>query len=514
LTEATSGHTSKIWSRGVWAALLAGLTLLTLLVHGYHPLAEDGGLYVAGVEYLLDRSLFPHYTDFVSQHLHFSLFAPMVVAMVRLTHLSPAWILFFLYLFSVYLTLFAARQILRRCIASEPAQLAGTALLAAWWTMPVAGTSLMMMDPYVTARSLSAPLSLLAVAFAMDDWNPRSGSFLRCALCLVLAAPLHPLMAIYALTFVVVLRASKLRWRFLAWALLAAAAVLLAVVLQKVAPPESPAMLAAVITRYYWFLSQWHWYERLGLVGPLAVLGIILRWRRDRLSEDARVLCQACLVLGALATLDVLLFAHESASVHLVAKLQPLRVYISLYSVMAMLLGATLWQAGSEAGKRMWIAPAIFIITMAAIMCFVQRQTFPASFHVELPWRAAQNPNPWVRAFLWARQNTPRDALFALDARYVNTEGEDAQTFRAIAQRSAVPDYSKDGGEAADTPQLADLWHQGAVAQKELSNQSDAVRDAHLRPLGATWMVLHSTAVTVHPCPYDNGTVKVCHLMY
>ena len=513
MAEGISKHTSNRWSKNVWTALLAGLTLLTVLVHGYHPLAEDGGLYAAGVEYTLDRSLFPHYTEFVSQHLHFSLFAQMIAMIIQLTHLSLAWALILIDLLSVYLTLFAARQILRRCFTSEPAQLAGIALLAAWWTMPIAGTSLMLMDPYVTARSLSTPLSLLAVAYAMDRWTPRSQSFLSCALCLVLTAPLHPLMAIYALAFVVVLRASRLRKRFLAWALLAAVAVVLGVVLQVLAPPESPAILAAVITRYYWFLSQWQWYERLGLAGPLGVLGAILYWRRDRLSEAGRVLCQACLVLGAVATLDVLLFAHESAPVHLVAKLQPLRVYISLYAVMAMLLGATLWQAGSEAGKWVRVAPLLFIAAMAAVMCFVQRQTFPASIHLELPWRAEQNPNPWVQAFLWARQNTPRDALFALDARYVNTEGEDAQTFRAIAQRSVLPDYSKDGGEAADTPQLASLWQQGAAAQKDLSDQSDAVRDPHLQSFGTTWMVLHSAAITVHPCPYNNGTVKVCRLM-
>ena len=509
----TEGHTSNTWSRRTWAGLLVGLTLLTVLVQGYHPLAEDGGLYAAGVEYTLDHSLFPHYTEFVSQHLHFSLFAQMIATIIRLTHLSLAWTLFLIDLLSVYLMLFAARQILRRCFTSEPAQLAGIALLAAWWTMPIAGTSLMLMDPYVTARSLSTPLSLLAVAYAMDAWTPRSPSFLKCALCLIFVAPLHPLMAIYGLAFVAVLRASMLRKRVFAWILLAAVAVALAVILQTVAPPESPAALAAVITRYYWFLSQWHWYERLGLAGPLAVLGAILYWRHDRLSEAGHVLCQACLVLGAIATLDVLLFAHESAPVHLVAKLQPLRVYISLYAVMAMMLGATLWQAGSEAGKRIWIAPLLFIAAMAAVMCFVQRQTFPASIHLELPWRAEQNPNPWVRAFLWARQNTPRDALFALDARYVNTEGEDAQTFRAIALRSVLPDYSKDGGEAADTPQLASLWQPGAVAQKDLSSQSDAARDAHLRGFGANWMVLHSAAITGHPCPYDNGTVKVCRLL-
>ena len=29
---------------------------------------------------------------------------------------------------------------------------------------------------------------------------------------------------------------------------------------------------------------------------------------------------------------------------------------------------------------------------------------------------------------------------------------------------------------------------------------------------GVTWMLLRSSAVTTHACPYDNGTVKLCRL--
>jgi hypothetical protein len=145
-------------------------------------------------------------------------------------------------------------------------------------------------------------------------------------------------------------------------------------------------------------------------------------------------------------------------------------------------------------------------------MFYVQRQTFPASEHLELPWLVQQNPNPWVRAFLWCRENTPPDALFALDAKYVNEDGEDAQTFRPIALRSALPDFSKDGGEAAITPSLATQWQQGADAQINLSTENDTTRDARLLPLGVTWMVLHASAATTHTCPYGNGTIKVCKL--
>jgi hypothetical protein len=513
----------KPWQRSTWIALLLLLTLATLLINGYHPLAEDGGLYVAGVQLTLNPSLFPHYTVFVSEHLHFSVFAPVLAVLVHLTHLSLAWVLLLTNLFSLWLTFLAAHRLLQRAIANEVAEFAGLCLLAAFWTLPIAGTSLLLMDPYVTARSLSTPLSLLAVAFALDE-RPTLHPLFWSALCLILAAAFHPLMAAYAFAFVLVLRVTRLRQRYLAYAILAISAIALAAVIQTVAPTESPAIVAAEKSRYYWFLSQWQWFELLGLAGPLGVLAALLRrYRRhpNPFNDAAATLCRASIALGSIATLIALLFAHESSRAHLVARVQPLRVFLLIYAVMTLLLGATLTQLVLETRQRLHsqisrtaltACPMVILVALSATMFYVQRQTFPASQHLEFPWRAKSNPNPWVQAFLWCRENSRPDALFALDAKYVNEDGEDAQTFRPIALRSALPDFSKDGGEAAITPSLATQWQQGANAQVDLSTETDSLRDARLLPFDVTWMVLHAKAPTAHPCPYNNGVIKVCSL--
>jgi hypothetical protein len=502
---------------------LAALSIATLLLNGYHPLAEDGGLYVAGVQLTLNPSLFPHYTVFVSEHLHFSIFAPVLAFFVHLTHLSLAWVLLLTNLFSLWLTFYAAHRILQRTISNETAQLAGLCLLAAFWSLPIAGTSLLLMDPYVTARSLSTPLSLLAVSFALDA-RPKLRPLLSSALCLVVAAAFHPLMAAYAFAFILVLRLTRLRQRYVAYAILTVSALALAAALHILAPSETPAIIAAEKSRYYWFLSQWQWFELLGLVGPLAVLAaLLLRYRKqsNSLNDSAATLCRASIAIGCIATLVVLCFAHESSRSHLVARMQPLRVFLLIYAIMTLLLGATLTQLAMETRQRLQsnaartalaALPVVVLLALSATMFYVQRQTFPASKHLEFPWRAQHNPNPWVQAFLWCRNNTPPDALFALDTKYVNEDGEDAQTFRPIALRSAVPDFSKDGGEAAITPSLAAQWQQGADAQTHLSTETDAVRDAHLLPLGVTWMVLHAAAPTTHACPYNNSIIKVCSL--
>jgi hypothetical protein len=514
-----------------WASLIAALSVFTLLLHGYHPFAEDGGLYVAGVQYTLNPSLFPHDTAFVTAHLHYSVFAPLLAALVRSTHLPFDWAILLAYLSTVVLTFVAAHQLLRRCFASAPAQLAGLALLAAWWTLPVAGTSLLLMDPYLTARSFSTPLSLLAIAFALDPWpTPQSQvphvSHLRggthtkmaCALCLILAVLFHPLMAGYAFAFVLALRILRIPNPRLAIAALCPAALALAAVIEAHAPAESPAAVLAAYSRYYWFLSQWHWYELCGLAGPLLIFALLLR---TRLHPPTKLLLRAAILIGLLATLIAALFAHHSAPTHLVARLQPLRAYLLLYAIMALLLGASLTQLliehlptiRSRSTQRLLATtPVSIALALCAISYLTQRATFPASPHIEFPSHEPHHPNPWVQAYLWSRAHTPQDAVFALDAKYINQPGEDAQTFRAWAQRSVLPDFSKDGGEAAITPALAPQWLTAATAQRGLSTEDDNLRDPRILPLGATWMIVHSSAPTHHPCPYDNATVKVCRL--
>jgi hypothetical protein len=517
-----------------WIAVLPMLTAVMFAINGFHPLAEDGGLYVAGIEYRLDPALFPHYTAFVTEHLRFSVFATLMAAGIKLTHVPLSWALWLADVISLWLTLYAGLLLLRRCTPSPTAQLGGVALLAVWSTLPVAGTSLLLVDPYLTARSFSTPLSILAIAFALDPWSTQTArgrqSFVLCALSLLFATLMHPLMAAYALAMVVLLRILRSRHAFVLSATLSAAALLLAAALHQFAPPDAPAAIAASLSRYYWFLSQWQWYEVCGLLGPIVILFLLLRHSVPPATET-RLLAKAALLAGTVATLTALCFAHKQSTTYLLARLQPLRIFLLIYAVMTLLLGAWICEWAAKLAKRSEprkprlyvLAIPIAMFALSGIALFsAQRATFPASQHVE--WPFAKPVNPWSRAFLWARHNTPRDALFALDPDYITTDGEDAQTFRAMSLRSAIPDFSKDGGEASITTSLAPVWQQSLAAQSatqagtrlttkaSLSHQDDTTRESHLRPLGVTWVVLHADALTAHPCPYNNSVVKVCHI--
>lgn len=497
------------------------VTLLTLLVpaiHGYHPYAEDGGLYMAGIKRLLDPTLYPYGTEFVTEHLRFSLFAPMVTALVRLSHLSLPVVLLLLHLASIWLVLFAAYLLAARCYRSQEARIGAISLLAMWITLPIAGTSLMLMDPYVTARSLSTPCVLFSLLgmldFASSTEQLQSNRWRGLALCclsLLCAAAMHPLMAAYGFGCVLVLGCmlSPIRWlRIWGTAALSLTALGVAAAVQLLSPPEDKLYLQVAITRYYWFLGSWHWYEQFGLIAPLLILAIVA-FRSHHDNNTAKIaLARMTILCGGVAMLVAILFARQNLAIHMVARLQPLRIFQIIYIVMILTVGSALAEWVLQQRLLRWIA----IFTMlATVMVSAERQTFSNSAHLELPW-GSSSPNQWEQAFVWIRQNTPKTAMFALDPHYITHPGEDAQCFRAIAERSVLPDYSKDGGEASVTPELTSAWERGEIAQARIDLESDQQRIAALKPLDVTWLVLNGEAETGFNCPYTNAAVKVCRL--
>jgi len=143
-------------------------------------------------------------------------------------------------------------------------------------------------------------------------------------------------------------------------------------------------------------------------------------------------------------------------------------------------------------------------------MFVAQRELFPASAHVE--WPGATPRNPWVQAFTWVRENTPQDAVFALDPFHMTVPGEDENGFRAIAQRSMLADAVKDSGAVSMFPPLADEWWEQVQAQKDWKKfQEQDFRRLQAR-YHLDWVVLQQPGVIGLECPYQNRAVLVCRL--
>jgi hypothetical protein len=143
-------------------------------------------------------------------------------------------------------------------------------------------------------------------------------------------------------------------------------------------------------------------------------------------------------------------------------------------------------------------------------MYFAQRSLFPASATVEWPGRAPRNP--WAQAFAWARQNTPVDAVFAMDPDYMHIEGEDEIGFRCLAQRSRLADAVKDNGVVSMFPLLAERWLAEVKAQSPWNKLgiSDFMRLKE--EYGANWVIVQQPGVPGLECPYQNSAVRVCRV--
>ena len=493
------------------------LTPVALAVHGYHPYVEDGGLYLAGIKRLLNPHLYPYWSGFVTTHLKFSLFAPMVAGAVRLSHLGLMTVMLLLYVGSTWLTLFAGWMLTSRCACSVRQCVGAVTVLALTLTIPVAGTSLMLMDPYVTARSLSTPCGILMLVGAVDAlaaWTERNHvawkAIALCGASFGLAAMLHPLMAAYSLGFVLLLVCAWIpdrRARIAALAGLCALALAAAACLERLGPANTVAYAEVARTRTYWFLSQWQWYELMGLVGPLAVLFFI--WKAKLARTSAGRVASAAMLAAGTSVAVALLFARVGARSYEVARLQPLRVYQTVYLLMLLAVGAML---ADRVLKRSLLRWGLLVAITGTAMALAQRSTFPSSGQIEWPGRAPQNP--WELAFDWARTHTPENAAFALDANYIREADEDSQNFRAIAERSMLPDEAKDGGVASIAPALTGEWLQGKSAQTGLDRGVGMSDAARLRALSVGWIVVKRATPTAFRCSYENSAVKVCQLPF
>jgi hypothetical protein len=479
---------------------LALLTPIVFLVNGYHPFADDGAIYVAGVKDLLHPKLYRSDAVFVQSHTRLSIFAHLLAGLVRYGHIRLPALLLACQLLSIFLFLLGCLKAAKKIFPAATSQWGAVLLAACCFTLPVAGTSLFIMDPYVTARSFSTPLCLFALAATLG------GERVKAAFWLALAALFHPLMAGFAAIFLAMLVFAEKGRRFVAafcaLGLMGSAAIWLA---DHSLPLNSPYSHAA-LSRSYFFLSTWEWYEYPGVLFPLLLL-LVLAWRSDRKSA-VRSLSIACTAVGGCALAAALCFVHRGGSLML-ARLQPLRAFHMIYIVGVLLAGGLI---GRSARMRLW-AP-LYCVVLGAIFAG-QMLTYSASDHVE--WPGLTPRNQWQQAFLWIRANTPPDAVFAMDSGYIEDPGEDSQGFRAMAERSALADWYKDGGIAAIFPAAAEPWWRELQSTRGLDRATDRERRLRLKSLGATWILLPSIllpgqAGTALDCPYRNAAVRVCKL--
>lgn len=477
------------------ALVLFLLTVAAIVVHGYHPAAEDAEIYVPQIKKLLNPSLYPFGSEFFQAHARLTLFPNLVAASVRLTHLSLDAALFIWQFAAIFLVLLACRRIASKCFPTEPGRWAAVTMVATMLTLPAAGTTLYIMDQYFHPRSISA----FCVLFAIDAALERK--YWLTALWLILTAAIHPLMTVFGIFYVVLLWLTEKATPLTA----AGPSAALAFPGLSLRPP-SPAYAQCLRDHGYYFLLRWPWYEWIGIFAPLALLWWFSRIARRKQRPVLEVLTRSVFYLGCISFAAALVITIPPRFAVLTIY-QPMRSFQLIYLLMALVAGGLLGESLLKTHLVRWVA---LFLPLSVIMSYAQFQLFPSDRHIELP--GLPSTNPWVQAFVWARDNTPVDAIFALNPDYMALPDEDYQGFRAFAERSRLADATKDWSAVIMFPNLP-------LADECLAQIHAAQSLRHLDPTdiqrvrhayGVSWLVLSQPGISGLTCPYQNKQVLVC----
>jgi hypothetical protein len=467
------------------------------MVHGYHPAAEDGEIYLPGIKKILNPHLYPFGSEFFLNHARSTEFANLVAASIRLTHIPFDAAIFLWYVASIFLTLLACWEWSGECFDEVEARWAGVCLVAALLTLPVAGTSLYISDQYLTSRSLS----LFALLFAtLNAWRAR---YIRCAAWSIFAALVHPLMAGFGVSLALLLiwmkhsRAVRATENAHEMAVSSHASLI---------PVASQAYRGAIQTRSYFFILRWEWFEWIGIFAPLAILWWFSRTSRARKNRAFQTLSLSLVVFGFVYFIAALILTIPPAFETL-ARLQPMRSLHLIYTFLIVLGGGLL---GAHVLKRVAWRWIVLFAPLCFGMWFAQRQLFPDSPHVE--WPGVEPVNDWLKAFHWVRENTPEDAIFAMNPKYMVKD--DQHGFRAIAERSRLADAVKDSGAVTMFPEppFAEHWLEQVTDQQGW--EKFQAEDLHKlqQKYGISWVILERPGIAGLSCPYENRSLLVCRL--
>jgi len=161
---------------------------------GYHPGLEDDAVYLSAVKARLNPALYAHDADFVRMQVQATVFDEFVAGFVHVTHIPVPWTELLWQLLSLYTILWAAQGIAQMLFGEEGAAWAGTALLSAMLTLPVAGTALSIADQHLHPRNMATGLILIGVERIVREKRWQAVGALG------LAFMMHPIMAAFGIS--------------------------------------------------------------------------------------------------------------------------------------------------------------------------------------------------------------------------------------------------------------------------------------------------------------------------
>ena len=466
---------------------------------GYHPGIEDDGVYLAAVKSDLNPALYPHDADFFKVQLQATFFDKWIADFIHLTHIPVAFTELLFQSASIVLIIFGCWSIARRLFAEERAQWAGVAMVVAMFTLPVAGTALYLVDQHLHPRNLATALILIAISrlLAGKRWHALP--------LLLLSIVLHPIMGAMGMSFCF----------FLTLALMDPVPVRLRAVgstaagfmpLGWIFDPPTALWREALETRTYYYLYRWTWYEWLGVLAPLVLFFVLWRVAEKRGQTRLARFALAVFAYAVFQQTVAMIMLGPEAFIRLLP-FQPMRYLHLVYFFLCLISGSLLGKYLLKTKVWRW---AIFLLIANGGMFYAQRELFASSQHLELPSR--EPSNRWLQAFAWIRHNTPENAYFALDPRYMAAPDEDYHSFRALAERSVMADAIKDTAVVTQVPSLAPVWKEQEVATADWEHFQIADFERLKATYGVNWVLVTYPPPNGLACRWHNGSISVCQI--
>jgi hypothetical protein len=484
--------------------LILLFTAFGFAVMGYHPGTEDDALYLSAIKADLNPALYPHDAKFFRIQLEATYFDRVVAWSAQATGSSVATTVLVWQFGALALTLFACLSIAGKLFAEQRAQWGGVALVAALFAMPVAGTALFLADPHLHPRNVATALILLGVSRILSEKRWQAAALL------LVSVLIHPIMAAMGISFCfflsVALSDPTYEWLRTLIETRPTASVAAFVPLGWIFEPATPIWMKAVQSRSYCYLYQWTWYEWLGAVAPIFLFWLLWQIARKQ-KEDL-------LARFALAVFAYSVFQQALAMVMLgvpqlirLTPLQPMRYLQLEYYFLMLIAGCLLGKYVLRAKVWRW---ALFLLAVNGGMLTAQRSQFSGTEQLEMPGRSSANP--WLQAFAWIRANTPTDAYFAMDPRYLAAEGEDYHGFRALAERSQLADAIKDTAVVMQVPELGPSWDRQLAAQEGWKNFQIADFERLKTEFGVNWVLVSNPPPAGLDCQWHNDELAVCKI--
>lgn len=466
-----------------------------MLIQGYHPGAEDDGVYLAAIQQDLNPGLYPHDAVFFKVQTHATIFDCVIASSVKLTHLSIASTTLLWQFLSILLILWGCFRIAQFCFEQSYAQWAGVSLVAALLALPVTNTGLYLVDENLHPRTLATAAILAAIAAVLQRrW------VIACVL-LAVACAFHPIMGPFGISYCMFLayRQSSLKinpaTRMAAW-----------MPFSWLFNPMSSASQQAMASRNYYFLSRWTWYEWLGVLAPMLLLWWFSRIAKRDQSRNLEKVSSSLVYFGVFQLVIALCIMLPESWMQL-RPLQPMRFLHIIYILLALLGGGLIGKTILGRHVYRWL---FLFAPLCAGMFYAQVHLYPGTEHLELPGRASANP--WLQAFQWIKTNTPTDAYFAIDPNYLELPGEDFHGFRALAERSVMADAVKDASVVTVGPRLGMEWQREMAATTGWNHFTKNDFEELHKQFGVTWVIVQLPAPAQLNCPYHNAAIAVCRL--